>query len=516
MKPLTSSSKEKDPELKTLTSSSKGKDPELKTLTSSSKGKDPEIKPKLHQDTDKTENTEELSDSEGYLDISNLTVQYESNNDDSTEEEVKPKKTIKKRSKIKKFGKLNKNSTINSDPSTPGLSASLPVESLPSARKTIRSTLSEFFTSLGKKKNSSPNIIANPTNAPDIPLNNSNNELPSQDKTPNNTNAPISIFTDNPSKKKDKKISSIIQDLEKAGFSFAEEVAPGIKTTKHGQELNFCIGLVASIRKRLKNFNNYCIICHVKHSCERVSGRPVVCCEPLCLFRYSDLRVAEHLEECEVCPFLGCSEKEELQNDEEAIKLLYPQEEKQAGIELKKLVQMHRHKYLPQVQLTEFITKMATQGVTAKKVENIIQADLVPRFEKKWEELRTKYPDMVIEPKLAWHGTSDTSIEGIRRQGLLVPGKNNEVGHLNDSGWWGKGIYVSPTASYSVSYMRGNRGLFLVSILLGKTVELGQHERMDGCPVKDGYDSHIAEYGQEYVLFDEGQVLPCYLIEVIR
>jgi len=277
------------------------------------------------------------------------------------------------------------------------------------------------------------------------------------------------------------------------------------------------MGLVVSVRKRFKYFNHYCIICHVKHSCERESGRPVVCCEPLCLFRYSDLRMAQHLEECEVCPFLGCSsQEEELTNDQQAIKDLYPQDEAPAGIALNKLVQMHRHKYLPQSQLVEFITKMSTQGVTARKVENIIQADLVPRFERKWQELREKYPSLNVEPKLAWHGTSDASIENIRRQGLLVPGKDNAVGHLNDSGWWGKGIYLSPTASYSLSYMRGNRGLFLVSVLMGKALSLGQHERMDGRPVKDGYDSHIAEHGQEYVIFDEAQILPCYLIEVNR
>jgi len=178
---------------------------------------------------------------------------------------------------------------------------------------------------------------------------------------------------------------------------------------------------------------------------------------------------------------------------------------------------MHRHKYLPQSQLVEFITKMATNGVTARKVENIIKADLVPRFERKWQEMRQKYPDLDIEPILAWHGTSDHSIEGILKDGLLVPGKDgNSVGHLNDSGWWGKGIYVSPTASYSLSYMRGNRGLFLVSVLLGKTKELHSHERMDGRTALEGYDTHIAENGYEYVLFDEAQVLPCYLIEVVR
>jgi len=254
----------------------------------------------------------------------------------------------------------------------------------------------------------------------------------------------------------------------------------------------------------------------VKHSCERVSGKPVVCCEPLCLFRYSDLRLEEHLAECEVCPFLGCSAHDELVDDKEAIKLLYPQEEKQAGISLKQLVQMHRHKYLPQEELRKFVTDMSASGVRARKVENVIQADLVPRFEKKWQDLKNKYPDTKVEPILCWHGTSDSLIDPIRKMGLLVPGKNNSVSHSNDSGWWGKGIYVSPMASYSLSYMRGNRGLFLVSVLMGKSAVLSQYERMDGQPVRPGYDSHIAENGNEFVLFDEAQVLPCYLIEVDR
>jgi len=326
-------------------------------------------------------------------------------------------------------------------------------------------------------------------------------------KKPNNSNTSTESQT-----------SLMIKELGRAGISVTDEIEiPDPKITKHGQELNFCIGLVVAIRKRLKNFNNYCIICHVKHSCERISGRPVVCCESLCLFRYSDLRIAENLEECEVCPFLGCSSKDDIDNDTEAIKALYPQPEQQGGIELKKLVQMHKHKYLPDQQLAGFIGNMNSYGVYARKVENIIQADLVPRFERKWTELQAKYPDQKIEPKLAWHGTADVSIDGIRRKGLLVPGKGNAIGHLTDNGWWGKGIYVSPNPTYSMGYMRGGtRGLFLVSVLMGRSVELKQHERMDGKPVRDGFDSHIAQNGQEYILFDESQVLPCYLLDISR
>lgn len=49
-------------------------------------------------------------------------------------------------------------------------------------------------------------------------------------------------------------------------------------------------------------------------------------------------------------------------------------------------------------------------------------------------------------------------------------------------------------------------------MLLGKKIRI--YKRMDGQPCTPGYDSHIAEGGSEWVLFDEAQVLPCYVIEV--
>uniref|UniRef100_A0A6B2L129 PARP catalytic domain-containing protein n=1 Tax=Arcella intermedia TaxID=1963864 RepID=A0A6B2L129_9EUKA len=455
--------------------------------------------------------------------------------DSEDEEEKKPTKPDTKDTRNEETNKeetkneeTKKEEGKKEEPQPPSLTSPL-VSSTPKA-KSFKETVSDFF-SFTKKKSPAPS----PSPAPP----------PSSSTAPTPLPLPV-ITTPEPTKTPPVSKSvdySIVKALEKEGFNLKEDYKPGKtegKISKSGQELNFGIGLVASVRKRLRNFNNYCIICHVKHSCERTSGRPVVCCEPLCLFRYSDLRVAEHLEECEVCPFLGCSAQDDILDDNHAVKLLYPEEEKQAGIPLKKLAEMHRHKYLPQAEFKQFVDSMGASGVRAKKVENILKADLVPRFEnilkadlvprfenilkadlvprfeKKWQELRTKYPDMKIEPVLCWHGTSDASIEGIRKLGLLVPGKNNSVGHSNDSGWWGKGIYVSPIASYSMSYMRGNKGMFLVSVLMGKSCTLGSHERMDGQPARPGFDSHIAENGREYILFDEGQVLPCYLIEVNR
>lgn len=68
---------------------------------------------------------------------------------------------------------------------------------------------------------------------------------------------------------------------------------------------------------------------------------------------------------------------------------------------------------------------------------------------------------------------------------------------------------------YVIHSMRRNKtDAHLGSILLGKPKDITH--RIDGQPCTPGYDSHIAQGGNEWVLFDEAQVLPCYLIEVQR
>ena len=51
--------------------------------------------------------------------------------------------------------------------------------------------------------------------------------------------------------------------------------------------------------------------------------------------------------------------------------------------------------------------------------------------------------------------------------------------------------------------------MFVCMILRGTFVKC---EYQLGCGLKPGYDSHIDPYGNEWILFDERQVLPVYLI----
>ena len=52
-------------------------------------------------------------------------------------------------------------------------------------------------------------------------------------------------------------------------------------------ELLFLIHL----RSRLANYCRFCMICHKRHSCK--STKPVVCCDPVCIFRYTEILPSE-------------------------------------------------------------------------------------------------------------------------------------------------------------------------------------------------------------------------------
>jgi hypothetical protein len=79
-----------------------------------------------------------------------------------------------------------------------------------------------------------------------------------------------------------------------------------------------------------------------------------------------------------------------------------------------------------------------------------------------------------------------------------------------DDGWWGKGIYVSYDAEYSGGYSEDGRLIVCVS-LCGKVYNCV--DRRDGGELEEGYDSHVAEDGSEWVLFESSQVLPLFVIE---
>jgi len=110
--------------------------------------------------------------------------------------------------------------------------------------------------------------------------------------------------------------------------------------------------------------------------------------------------------------------------------------------------------------------KLFNGKVTVKSVVNI---KLVNNFEEKWAEIKDKYD---FDPtyssiEIGFHGTASKNIDNICRIGLVVPGTHG-VGHATDTGWYGKGIYLSPNAGLSVGYCREGGKLLVCAVIMGK------------------------------------------------
>ncbi|ELR24964.1 UBA/TSN domain containing protein [Acanthamoeba castellanii str. Neff] len=284
-------------------------------------------------------------------------------------------------------------------------------------------------------------------------------------------------------------------------------------------DTNFFVGMIGYVRARLANYSRYCMVCHKKHTC--ASDKPVVCCNPLCIFRFSDVlpqnkkEQLSQLSRIAVCPFSNCEEEVKLDHSEATMAAVYGVTDTAAGNTQEMLLQMMSHRYLANEELIDFIENGVKQnGMIITKIENVLKAELVVEFEAAWAELRQKRSEDLARPSMAYHGTAEQNIESILDKGLLVPGKGKgkDVGHATDTGFWGGGIYLSPNSSMSVGYCRGGKKLLICSVLMGKTFQCTT--LIHGADLMAGHDSHTAPGGQEWVIFNPAQVLPCYLVSL--
>lgn len=147
------------------------------------------------------------------------------------------------------------------------------------------------------------------------------------------------------------------------------------------------------------------------------------------------------------------------------------------------------------------------------RMRQILRPDLEKNFRDFWRKLAEKYPlpeqKNLRRPRLCFHGTKKEIVPKIVETGLKVP-DGTIVKHTCDTGWWGKGIYVSFDPDYSGGYAEDGRLIVCVA-LLGKVYHCA--ERRDGGILEPGFDSHVAENGLEWVLFENSQLLPLFLVE---
>ena len=143
---------------------------------------------------------------------------------------------------------------------------------------------------------------------------------------------------------------------------------------------------------------------------------------------------------------------------------------------------------------------------TLREVIYVINPELIRKFQRKKEKMRSRLGMSGVNCILAWHGTPSTNIDSIVENNFSLSHLSKNSG---DTGWYGAGIYFSEFANVSQGY---GDGLLLCKILLGKVYKINTINT--GCAKKDGYDSHMAgggKYGTEIVIFDMDQILPCYV-----
>lgn len=153
-------------------------------------------------------------------------------------------------------------------------------------------------------------------------------------------------------------------------------------------------------------------------------------------------------------------------------------------------------------------SSMTSSGMqrTLKEVVYVINPELIRKFQRKKEEMKSRLGSGGVNCILAWHGTPKSNIDNIVENNFSLSHLSKNSG---DRGWYGAGIYFSEFANVSQGY---GDGLLLCKILLGKTYKIKAINT--GCDKKEGYDSHMAgggKYGTEIVIFNMDQILPCYI-----
>ncbi|ELR16413.1 Znfinger in Ran binding protein and others domain containing protein [Acanthamoeba castellanii str. Neff] len=252
----------------------------------------------------------------------------------------------------------------------------------------------------------------------------------------------------------------------------------------------------------------YCLICHRKHAC--ASETPLVCCAERCVHYYEAMQMGQSFATTVVCtapsipalylpgPYTSCKAQDKIDREEAVVATfamsdLEGQEMDRQAAEL--LLNMYRHQFLPNSDVKKFFFNgfKSWWGLGGT-----IKAGWQPPH----------------HDAAAAAAAQVTSVTNVMRPELVARG--NDVGHKSDTGWWGGGIYLSPDPMVSSSYA-WNSKLIVCAALLGRPYHCKQ--RMDGQACQKGYDSHISPWwslsgnlGKEWVLFDEGQVMPCYVI----
>jgi hypothetical protein len=201
------------------------------------------------------------------------------------------------------------------------------------------------------------------------------------------------------------------------------------------------------------------------------------------------------------------------------------------------------------------IAKLVPAGYRVQHVEEVVRKDLAIKFNNYREKLREElshvpirtlrkyvppelchssrlddYVDHLSKPHLTFHGTQRRFVSSIVRHGFLRPGMKNPATNsehdVRCGATYGRGIYSSPDALFSLSYSdwwctkTKPEEYFGLKLLVCATL-MGRSRLMfreDNWRTQDkpywGADSHVGNSNLEYIVFRTEQILPVYVVHL--
>eukprot|EP01083_Nonionella_stella_P085082 235686_1 len=166
------------------------------------------------------------------------------------------------------------------------------------------------------------------------------------------------------------------------------------------------------------------------------------------------------------------------------------------------------------MKMIEMLRDVAKQ----QNINCIVNLALAQNFVTKYLEMCKKRGLQLAQPQISYHWTRTQFFDPIKQKGLKVP-DGRKVKHATDTGWYGKGIYMSPCPNYAQGYGHGAKQFFVALSLTGKQFP-SKYPRDLGIGLKKGYDSHMSSdnvnnqthRANEWVFFKPEQLLLCFQI----
>jgi hypothetical protein len=216
-------------------------------------------------------------------------------------------------------------------------------------------------------------------------------------------------------------------------------------------------------------------------------------------------------------------------------------------------------KFLLGRSITEILAELPS-ALRVLHVEPVFRDDLVAKFARRRESMREHLAslssaslrkcikpselrrgkdsvkdmaDILSTPEVTFHGAPRQVMQSIVRYGFIIPGKKiGDTGVENEiacGASFGIGIYSSPSIDFASTYAYDNTrsgewrnpadvpGMRIVvcATLMGRPIQVSREDtrRTEGISDQNA-DSHVSPNGLEYIVFDEAQIIPCYVLHL--